>query len=93
MSEVFRKNRTLKIPYWKQGYIYFVSRKYNDLRFYQQEWIEEHCKEIGGEHWQAIFDYVTTDMSATAICIKYYISESTLHRLVKRYYEEFPPEI
>ncbi len=93
MAEVFRQNKRLKVPYWQQGYIFFVSRKYDKLPAYQQEWILEHCQEVGREYWKALFDYVTTDISATAVCIKSYISESTLNRLVKRYYDEFPKEL
>lgn len=90
MAEVFRQNKRLKVPYWQQGYIFFVSRKYDKLPAYQQEWIREHCQEVGGDYWKALFEYMTTDIRWTAVCLKHYISETTLRNIVRRYYEQFP---
>lgn len=83
----------MKLPYHRQGYIYFVSRCYKDLPKAKRERIEEHCKRVGGEYWKALFDFVTKDVGITAICIRHYVSESTVKRLVNRYYEEFPVDI
>lgn len=59
----------------------------------KREQIEAHCRNVGGEHWRALFAYVTSDKGLTAICMRFYVSESTLKRRIKRYYEEFPGDI
>lgn len=52
--------------------------------------IEELCRECGGAYSDALFEFVTTDASATAISMKYYIGRETLYRAVRKYYESFP---
>ena len=37
--------------------------------------------------------YVTTDAGATAVCMKHFLSRSTLERAVRRYYESFPQNL
>ena len=43
--------------------------------------------------YQALFEFVTTDATATAVCMKHCLSKSTLHRMVRRYYEDFPKKL
>ena len=31
--------------------------------------------------------------TATAVCMKHCLSKSTLHRMVRRYYEDFPKKL
>ncbi len=91
--EKFRYKYGLKVAYYRQGYIYFVSRNYKNLPKAKRERIETHCRRVGGEYWKALFDFVTKDIGSVAICARHYISSSTLERMVKRYYEEFPGDI
>ncbi|MBQ8893413.1 MAG: hypothetical protein IJ043_03285 [Clostridia bacterium] len=91
--EKFRVKRRLKVPYHTQGYIYFVSRNYKKLPKEKRERIEANCRRSGGEHWQALFEFVTKDTGAVEICRKYFISAATLERAVQRYYEEFPGDL
>ena len=91
--ERFRYKYGVKVPYHRQGYIYFVSRSYKELPKVKRERIEGHCRRVGGEYWKALFDFVTKDIGAVAICNRHYISSATLERMVRRYYEEFPTEI
>lgn len=91
--EKFRYKYGLKVPYHRQGYIYFVSRSYKQLPKAKRERIEGHCRQVGGEYWAALFEFVTSDTGSVATCMHHYISESLLKKLVKRYYEEFPRDI
>lgn len=87
---MFRYKRGVKVDYNRQGYIYFTSRLYKDLPEKDQQKILNLCLKHGGEHYQALFEFVTTDETATALCIKHYISGNTLYRAVRKYYEGFP---
>ena len=51
--------------------------------------IDELCSRAGGEYAGALKEFVTTDRGAEEICGKHYISQSTLERMVKRYYLAF----
>ena len=85
----FRYKRSIPIDYDTQGYIYFTSRRFKDLSKEKRETIRRLCREAGGEHEEALFLFVTTDMGAVEVCGRFYISESTLERAVKRYYLAF----
>lgn len=87
---MFRFKRSLPVGYNRQGYIYFKSLLYRELGERDRERIAGLCRECGGESWRALLEFVTTDATATQICLKHYISQSTLERMVKRYYMRFP---
>ncbi len=88
---MFRYKKSVPVPYDRQGYIYFISRLYRELRPEQQRKILNLCVECGGEYYQALFTFVTTDLGATAVCMQHHLSRSTLERVVRLYYESFPP--
>ena len=90
---MFRYKKSIPVPYTVQGYIYFTSRMYAAMDAEQQKKILNLCLEAGGEHYQALFEFVTTDMGATAVCRKRFLSQSTLERTVKRYYVLFAESI
>ena len=90
---LFRYKSSVRVSYERQGYIYFVSRRYRELPERQQREIVDLCLEHGGEYYQALFDFVTTDMGATAVCMKHHLSRATLYRAVSRYYEGFPKNL
>lgn len=87
---MFRFKSGIKVGYVRQGYIYFVSLSYGKLDRKRQQVIDGLCRECGGEYWRALREFVTTDTTATKICTDHHLSESTLHRAVRRYYEAFP---
>ena len=88
--QMYKYKRGVQVEYNKQGYIYFVSRMYKTLPSRMQDMIDELCRRCGGEHSKALFEFVTTDCTATSVCLKNYVSKSTLYRIVKSYYEAFP---
>lgn len=85
----FRYKRSIPIDYDTQGYIYFTSRQFKMLPREKREMIRRLCREAGKEHEEALFLFVTTDTGAVEVCSRFYISESTLERAVKRYYLAF----
>lgn len=85
----FRFKRSVPVPYDEQGYIFFQSRRYKRLEPAEQQQILDLCMEAGGEHYKALFDFVTEGTGAVAVCAKHYISQSTLERIVRRYYLAF----
>ena len=70
-----------------------MSRQYRKLDAAAQKKIRNLCAECGGEYHRALFEFVTTDATATAVCMKHCLSKSTLHRMVRRYYEDFPKKL
>jgi len=51
------------------------------------------CLEHGGEYYQALFEFVTTDASATALAMRHHMDKTTLYRKVRKYYENFPTQL
>ena len=87
----FRYKRGIDVGFLQQMYIYSASLNYKNLTKAQQKKILKLCKRVGGANSDALFDFVTTDISSTAVCLKYNIaSRTTLYRLLKDYYENFP---
>ncbi len=90
---MFRFKSGVDVTYNRQGYIYFTSRLYKELAEEDQQKILNLCLECGGPYYQALFEFVTTDASATAITLKHSISRATLYRTVQKYYEGFPDKL
>lgn len=86
---MFRFKKSIPVDYDRQGYIYFVSRQYKKLDKTSQNQIRQLCRKAGGEHHNALFAYVTTNLGPAAVCMEHFLSESTLERAVKKYYIEF----
>lgn len=91
--EMFRFKPSIQVDYDTQGIIYFTSKLYNRLDPAAQKRILNLCLETGGEYYRALFEFVTTDSGATTVCAKYFLSDSTLRRIVKKYYERFAEEL
>lgn len=86
---MFRYKKAIPVDYDTQGYIYFLSKRYAALPAAQRRRVETVSKIAGGEHHRAVLEFVTTDAGAAMICAKYFLSQSTLERAVRRYYMEF----
>lgn len=89
---MFRFKKAVPVSYERQGYIYFKSRCYRDLPEAEQQRIVNLCLASGGEYYQALFEFVTTDDGATAVCMRHHLSRSTLERVVRCYYTNWPQE-
>ena len=78
------------LSYNEQGYIYFVCKTFGNQPKATQEKIKSLCEEIGGaEYSAALFAVLTSPTSIRAAAQKYYISESQLYKLRKRFYESY----
>lgn len=93
VKQMFRYKRGVKADYNRQGYIYFTSRRYRELDEAAQQKILNLCLEHGGEYYQALFEFVTTDASATALTMRHHMDKTTLYRKVRKYYENFPTQL
>ena len=85
----FRYKRSIPLDYDTQGYIFFLSRRYKRLPLARRRKIDELCRSAGGQYAQALKEFVTTDRGAAEICGAHFLSQSTLERMVKRYYIAF----
>ena len=91
--EMFRFRKSVPLSYDRQGYIYFCSRIYKMLQRKKQERIKQICREAGGEYHEALLEFVTGKLTAPEVCGKYFISQATLDRAVRRYYLSFPRDL
>ena len=86
---MFRAKKSIPVEPELQGYIYFASRMYRKLDNKGQRRVRDLCTQAGGEYHKALFEFVTTDAGSVAVCQKHYISQSTLERIVRKYYVAF----
>ena len=89
----FKYKRGIRVDYDRQGYIFFLCRRFRTLPQEKRDRIRALCRSAGGEYAQALFRFVTTSERASKICMEEYISEATLYRYVKRFYEAFPEDL
>ena len=83
---MFRFKRSIPLDYNAQGYIYFRSLRYRGLPEREKKKIRDLCAAAGGEYQEAVLAFVTGEEGANAIYQRYYISRSTLERMVRKYY-------
>ncbi len=86
---MFKKLRGVRVPYNKQGLIFFTCRDYTAQSEQMQKKILNACLEVGADYWQALFDVVTTDESIANIAPRHFVSDSTLYRLRRTFYEQW----
>lgn len=89
---LFKKMKSLNMPYNKQGLIYFTCIDFKNQPRITQEKIVGLCSYVGGKYYDALFDMVTSGKSPVEISIKYYISEATVYRLKRKFYREWDKE-
>lgn len=88
---MFRIKKSVPVDAVGQGYIYFTSRMYARLPPERQKRIRDCCAAAaGGDYYQALFEFVTSDTGASEICLRHHLSRSTLERIVRKYYTKFP---
>lgn len=89
MKAEFKRLRSIKKSYDQQGEIFFACRNFASQPERIKKKIERLCEQAGGEHAEALFRYLTTDISWQQTCMDYYISENTLARARRRFYESW----
>ena len=87
---MFKKRRGIKLPYNKQGLIYFTCVNYKDFPEEVLQKIEMLCDEIGKEHSDVLFEVMTnSSKSIRALAMDYHISETQLYHYRKKFYESW----
>lgn len=84
--KAFKKMRSIDLPYNKQGEIYFTCINYKGQPKRTRDKIDRMCREIGGVYAPALFDFVTTEKSCTAVALEYFVDESVLYRMRRTFY-------
>jgi len=87
---MFKKRRGIKLPYNKQGFIYFTCMNYDDLPDDVQQKILTLCYEVGKEHSVVLFEVMTnSNKSIRSLAMEHHISETQLYYYRKKFYEEW----
>lgn len=85
---MFKKRRGIKLSYNKQGLIYFTCMNYKDMPDDVLKKIKRLCDEVGEEHARVLFEVMTnSNKSIRALALEYHISEMSLYRYRKKFYE------
>jgi hypothetical protein len=84
---MFKKMRSINLPYQEQGEIYFTCLNYSSKPETVQRNIDSLCAACGGDYRDALFETVTTNQSIDAVALKHNLSPSMLYRLRKNFYE------
>ena len=89
---VFKHRRGFALSYVKQGKIYFTCRNYLQEPEQVQQKIRCLCDLCGGAYSKALFIALTTERSLRSVAMEYYVSEATLWRAVKKFYQNWQDE-
>ena len=89
MATKFRYVPSCNLSYRQQGLVWFKAQAYKRLENAEKAKLRAACREAGGEYDAAIFEYMTTTASWRYVCEKHHISDATLQRVRKRFYEVY----
>lgn len=81
--------RGVDLPYIKQGLIYFTCRNYKDQPVEIRHKIINLCLACGKDHYQALFDVVTSSKSMVQISMDHHICQTQLYLMRKKFYENW----
>lgn len=85
----FRKLRGVRLPEEQQGLIRYTCLTWRSQPKSVQKKIRRLCEECGGAYHAALWDVMCSRQSVTAIALAHTVSESTLYRLRKEFYESW----
>lgn len=87
---MFKKRRGIHIPYNQQGFIYFTCMTVQQQPPEVQRKILNVCISVSGEHYNALYELLTNgNVNVSGVALKYHISESSLYKFRRRFYEEW----
>lgn len=87
MKREFKRLRSVNKSYDEQGAIFFACRNFTRQPKKTQDKIRRLCAAAGPEYAQALLAYLTTDISWERTCMEYGLSQETLTRLRRRFYD------
>lgn len=87
---MFKRFRSIRVPYKKQGLIYFLCVNIKEMSRETQDAVLSLCLELGGEDYKALYEFITNESrNAYGVAQKYFVNEKKLYRLRKEFYEEW----
>lgn len=96
---MFKKKRAIKIPYVKQGLIYFTCLDVKDQPMRVQNKILNLCVEVAGEDYKALYELLTNERAnCVSVSLKYNPDnikgsqewyQQVLGRYRKNFYEKY----
>lgn len=77
----------VKVPYERQGLIYFTCRNFATQPVTVREKILRLVENHGGEYADALFDHLTQGTSVVALSQIWYVDAKVIYTIRKRFYE------
>lgn len=85
----FKKLRGVNVSRNQQGFIRFACLTYAEQPKKMRDKIDRLLRQCGGPYAAALREVMCSEDSITAIALRHYVSESTLYRLRKEFYESW----
>ena len=85
----FKKLRGVNVSRTRQGVIRFACLTYAEQPKKMRDKIDRLLRQCGGPYAAALREVMCSEDSITAIALRHYVSESTLYRLRKEFYESW----
>lgn len=87
---MFKKRRGIRLPYNKQGLIYFTCMNIKDMPENIQQKVLNLCVEVGQQDYRALYELLTNDnKSVLSISHEYFLNEKLLYKMRKEFYEKW----
>lgn len=83
----FKKLRSVRKSYEEQAYIFYACATYEKQNAATRRKIENLCTRAAGEYAPALLEFLTSSADFRHICETHHISDSTLERVRKKFYE------
>ena len=92
---MFKKRRGIKLPYNKQGLIYFACMNKDAMSEEDREKLKKICKETAGEEYaESLHTLVTDDtLNVHGVEARYNTSSSRLYDRRRKFYYKVAPKI
>lgn len=84
-----RKLRGVRVSRNRQGFIRYACLTYDEQPKGMRNKIDRLLYECGGSYCAALREVMCGEDSITAIALRHYVSESTLYRMRKNFYESW----
>lgn len=85
----FKKLRGVNVSRNRQGFIRFACLTYAEQPKKMRDKIDRLLRQCGGPYAAALREVMCSEDGITAIAMRHYVSESTLYRLRKEFYESW----
>ena len=85
----FKKCRSIRLSYERQGLIFFTCRTYRDQPPAVQRKILRLCQQASRENPYALYLMLVTGQSPCRLAQDFHLAENTLYQARKRFYESW----